>query len=198
MKTRLLAIMILIGGILLVAGYRLNQANSEVVTAAEPVVAPVKVSLNTQATTVEDIKAPEVQAEAEPVILFEHHSFGYQLSYPASWNKTEVSANVVTFQSPDHKTQVTVEAVGPLPADGLTPFVDRSVADSQVFSRQSLTIHSFPAERVVTSSDQTTGQMTTFFIDAGQSAYVIAGAGEQHTIEMIARSFNVSLTSPGD
>ena len=59
-----------------------------------------------------------------------------------------------------------------------------------VLSRQSLTVHSHPAERVVAFADNPGGQKTTFYIEADASAYVITGMGQQSAIEKVARSFN--------
>jgi hypothetical protein len=97
---------------------------------------------------------------------------------------------VVIFRAVDGVTRVKVEAVGPIAGDGLAPFVDRSLHNDDVLSRQSLTIHGFNAERVVAFANSPGGQKTTFFIDADDTAYVITGLGQQSLIENIARSFN--------
>jgi hypothetical protein len=100
---------------------------------------------------------------------------------------------MTVIQSPDGASSVKVEAVGPLPADGLAAFVDRSLGDEVLFSRQLLTVHGQPAERVVAYSDTANGQVTTFYINANGSVFVITGVGQQKDIELIARSFNGPL-----
>jgi len=188
MKIHSIIVIAIICGALLMGGYRLSQ--SEEIAEAALVPAPVKAPVSIQATTLEEVEARAVQLVVEETAIFDNEVFGYHLSYPVAWEKQQLSGNVVVFQSPDHTTQVKVEAVGPLPADGLTPFVDRSLGSDILISRQSLTIHSFPAERVIAFSDNVGGQITSFYVDAGDSAYVISGVGEQKAIEMIARSFN--------
>ena len=188
MKLRSIAVVALIGGALLIGGYRLSQ--SEEVAEAAPVLVPVKASVNVQATSLEEVAARAEQPAGEQAVVFANKVFNYHLSHPLAWEKQEPSANVVVFQSPDQVTQVKVEAVGPLPADGLAAFVDRSLGPDILISRQSLTIHNLPAERVLVYSDSIDGQIISFYIDAGDSAYVISGVGEQKAIEMIARSFN--------
>ncbi len=178
--------LIIISGAVLVAGFRLSQSDSEVAVAAL-VSAPVKASISEQAM---DPPAIAVQPIVDQVTVFDNDVFNYHLSYPADWNRQQPSANVVIFQSPNQTTEVKVEAVGPLPADGLTAFVNRSLGQDIVISRQSLTIHNLPAERVLAFSDRIDGQVTTFYLDAGKSAYVITGVGEQKAIEQIVRSFN--------
>jgi hypothetical protein len=188
MKLRSIALVALIGGALLIGGYGLSK--SEEVAEAAPVLVPVKASVSVQATSLEEVAARAEQPAGEQAVVFANEVFDYHLSHPLAWEKQEPSANVVVFQSPDQATQVKVEAVGPLPADGLAAFVDRSLGPDILISRQSLTIHNLPAERVLVYSDSVDGQIISFYIDAGDSAYVISGVGEQKAIEMIARSFN--------
>jgi hypothetical protein len=178
--------LIIISGAVLVAGLRLSQSDSEIAFAAL-VSAPEKPSIRVQAM---NTTPTVVKPLAGEVVTFDNEVFNYQVSYPAHWERLEPSANVVVFQSPDVKTQVKVEAVGPLPADGLTAFVDRSLGRDIIISRQSMTIQGFPTERVLVFSDRVDSQVTTFYVDAGQCAYVITGMGEQKAIEQIARSFN--------
>jgi hypothetical protein len=178
--------LVIISGAVLVAGFRLSQSDSEVAVAAL-VSAPVKASISEQAM---DTPAVAVQSVVDQVTVFDNDVFNYQLDYPVDWNRQQPSANVVIFQSPDQTTEVKIEAVGPLPADGLTAFVNRSLDQDIVISRQSLTVHGLPAERTLAFSDRIDGQVTTFYVDAGKSAYVITGVGEQKAIEQIARSFN--------
>ena len=178
---------------ILVAGYRLTQSEPNPVAAAPALTdsAPLKkVSLDVQATTLEEVQARDTQAVVKPMATFEDEHFGYHLSYPASWETDRLSANVVLFQSVDGVTKVKVEAAGPMPADGLVPFVERSLYNETVMSRQSLTVHGYPAERVVAFADNPGGQKTTFYIETAASAYVITGMGQQSTIEKVARSFN--------
>jgi hypothetical protein len=188
MKIHLIVVIAIICGALLMGGYRLSQ--SEEIAEAAPVLTLVKAPVSNQATTLEEVEARAAQSAVEETVIFDNEVFGYHLSYPVAWEKQQLSGNVVVFQSPDNTTQVKVEAVGPLPADGLTAFVDRSLGSDVLISRQSLTIHSFSAERVIAFSDSVGGQITSFFVDASDSAYVISGVGEQKAIEMIARSFN--------
>lgn len=188
MKIHLIVVIAIICGALLIGGYRLSQ--SEEIAEAAPVLTLVKAPVSNQATTLEEVEARAVQPAVGETVIFDNEVFGYHLSYPVVWKKQELSGNVVVFESPDHTTQVKVEAVGPLPADGLIAFVDRSLGSDILISRQSLTIHSFSAERVIAFSDSVGSQIISFYVDAGDSAYVISGIGEQKAIETIARSFN--------
>lgn len=193
MNIRWILVIIIICAAILTAGYRLTQAEPETVVAAPAlaVTAPVKdVSLAAQATTLAEVEARGVAAVVEQMIVFADENFGYHLNYPAAWEMTQLSANVVLFHSADGGTKVKVEAAGPMPADGLTPFVDRSLYNEKVLSRQSLTIHGYPAERVIAFANSPGGQKTTFYIEADASAYVITGIGQQSVIEKVARSFN--------
>ena len=185
MKIRWLIGIAIICGAMGMAAYRLAQAEPEIVTAA-----PAKALPSVQATTIEEVVARGEQPAVDPTVVFEEQASGYHLTYPYDWDRATVSANVVSFHSPDRTTQVKVEAVGPLPADGLTAFVERTLGNDQALSRQSLTVHGQPAERVITQSPETGDPVTTFFIEAEASAYLIRGVGEQRAIEMIARSFN--------
>jgi|GEM_PF-2813871 len=183
----IIAIVILLG-IVGAGGYYLSQ--SEEVVEAAPVVVPVKAPVSVQATMVETVKAQDILPLIDQSLVYQNDVFNYHLSYPADWSQTQPSANVAIFQAPDHTTEVRVEAVGPLPADGLTAFVDRSLGQDVLISRQLLTLHGFLAERVIVYSDRVGSQVTSFYIDAEKSAFVISGVGEQAAIEMIARSFN--------
>ncbi len=170
----------------LVAGYRLVQPEPAEVSAAPGATVSKNVSINSQATQVEQVTAPVVQ----PTILFEDDDFDYHVSYPAGWDMLELSSDVVFFQSVDGVTRVKVEVVGAISVDGLAAFVERSLAGEQILSRQLLTIHGLPAQRVITFADSPGGQKTSFFIDAGETAYLITGTGQQPLIESVARSFN--------
>ncbi len=183
----IIAIVILLG-VIVAGGYYLSQ--SEEVVEAAPAAAPVKAPVSVQATTVETVKAQDILPLMDQNLVYQNDLFNYHLSYPADWTQTQPSANVAIFQAPDHTTEVSVEAVGPLPADGLTAFVDRSLGRDVLISRQLLTLYGSSAERVIVFSDRTGSQVTSFYIDAGKSAFVISGVGEQTAIEMIARSFN--------
>jgi hypothetical protein len=185
----IIAIAILIG-IIVAGGYYLSQ--SEKIVEAAPVVAPVKEPLTVQATTLEEVEAQTILPLTGQAELYNNEVFNYHLSYPVDWSKEQPSANVVVFRAADNTTEVKVEAVGPLPADGLTAFVDRSLGQDILISRQLLTLQGFSAERVVVFSDRVGSQVTSFYVDAGNSAYVISGVGQQAAIEMIARSFKAS------
>lgn len=180
----------IICGAVLIAGYRLTRTEIDA-SAAVPAPAPAKASLSVQATTVEEVEARRIQPVSNQTAVFEDTSFGYQIQHPLDWETAALSDQMVSFQSPDGLTQVKVEAVGPLPADGLSPFVDRSLGTDAVLSRQLLTIHGIQAERVITFADAIEGQATTFYLDGGNSAFVLTGIGDQHAIEMIARSFTM-------
>lgn len=188
MKIQSIAVIIILLGVVAFGGYYLSQ--SEEVVEAAPVLAPVKAPVSVQATSIEEVEAQGVLPLIEQTALYNNDVFDYHLSYPVDWAKQQPSANVVVFQSPDNTTEVRVEAVGPLPADGLTAFVDRSLGQDVLISRQLLHLDTFPAERVVVYSDQVGDQVTSFYIDAGKSAYIISGVGAQKAIEQIARSFN--------
>lgn len=182
-----IAIVILLG-VIVGGGYYLSR--SEEVVEAAPVVVPVKAPLSVQATTIEEVEAQSIRPLVDQSAVYENKIFNYHLNYPLDWTKEQPSANVVIFQSPDNTTRVKVEAVGSLPADGLAAFVDRSLGHDILISRQLLTLHDTPAERVVVFSDRAGSQVTSFYVDAGACAYVISGVGEQASIEMIARSFS--------
>lgn len=189
MKIRTLFTLTLIGSIIIVTAlFVLNRPQPEMVAEAA-IPAPVRASVNTQATSTDQIAAqPAVSQE----LRYDNQTFGYQLNYPVEWQKLQPSANVVVFQSADLSSQVKIEAVGPLPPDGLTPFVDRSLGPGVLISRLTLTINGLPAERVVAFSDAVDGQVTSFYVDGGQCAYVITGVGEQKAIEQVARSFQAT------
>jgi hypothetical protein len=190
MKIQSIAVIVILLGVVLFGGYYLSQ--SEEIVEAALVTAPVKAPLNVQATTIEEVEAQAILPLTDQTVAYDNEVFNYFLNYPVNWTKEQPSANVVIFQAPDHTTEVRVEAVGPLPADGLTAFVDRSLGQDILISRQLLTLHDLPAERVIAFSDQVGRQVTSFYVDAGKSAYVISGVGEQKAIEQIARSFNAS------
>lgn len=183
----IIAIVILLG-VVVAGGYYLSQ--SEEVVEAAPGLALPKAPISVQATTVEAVKAQDILPLMDQNLIYQNDVFNYHLSYPSDWTQTQPSANVAVFQAPDHTTEVRVEAVGPLPADGLTAFVDRSLGRDVLISRQLLTLHGSSAERVIVFSDRTGSQVTSFYIDTEKSAFVISGVGEQSAIEMIARSFN--------
>lgn len=173
------------------AGYRLTQVEPESVAAAPAVTVSKNVSLTMQATSVEEVNDRGAQSLVQqPAALFVDNYFDYQINYPTGWEMNQLSANVVAFQATDGVTRVKVEAAGPMPADGLTPFVDRSLYNDVVLSRQVLTIHGHAAERVVAFADSPGGQKTTFFIEADNNAYVVTGVGQQNLIEQVARSFD--------
>jgi len=187
---RWIIVITIICAAVLVAGYRLVQPEVADVSAAPAAVASKNISLNMQATTIDEVEARGAQSIVQPTVMFEDDDYGYHISYPTGWEMLELSSNVVLFQSVDGATRVKVEAVGPVAADGLAPFVDRSLYNDDVLSRQSLTVHGFAAERVVAFADSPGGQKTSFFIAADDTAYVITGAGQQSLIEEVARSFN--------
>ena len=180
----------IIFGAILVAGYRLSQFEVDA-DAAVPDPAPVKASLTVQATTIQEVEARGAILPADRSVVFEDNAFGYQLTYPFDWDQVELSSTIVSFQSPDGATEVKVESVGPLPTDGLGAFVNRSLGGDIVISRQLLTVHSQPAERVIAYSDLIGDQVTTFYIDGGKSVFVVTGVGQQKAIETVARSFTM-------
>jgi hypothetical protein len=190
-KIRWLFIISIILIALVIAGFRLTQPEPETVVAA-PVPPPaVKTeSLSVQALTSEEVEIRSVAVVNEQKAIFKDATLGYHLSYPLHWEKETLSSTTVLFQSPDGTSQVRVEAVGPLPADGLAPFVDRSLGDEIIYSRQLLTVHGLPAERVVAYSEPLGQQVTTFYIELDGNIFLVTGTGYQKSIEMIARSFN--------
>jgi hypothetical protein len=188
MKIQSMIAIVILLAVIIGSGYYLSK--SEEVVEAAPVVVPLKAPPSVQATTIEGVEAQSIRPLVDQSVVYENKIFDYHLSYPVDWSKEQPSANVVIFQSPDNTTRVKVEAVGPLPAAGLTAFVDRSLGHDILISRQLLTLHDNPAERVIVFSDKVGGQVTSFYVDAGISAYVISGVGEQAAIEMMARSFN--------
>ena len=191
-KVRWLLVIAVICVVVLVVGYRLTQPEPETVAAAPvpPVPAQTKTeSLSAQATTIEEVEARSVLAVVEPMTLLEAEQ-EYHVNYPVDWETLTPSTTMTVLKSPDGESIVKVEAVGPVPADGLAPFVDRSLGSEMVFSRQLLTVHGLPAERIVAYSDTVGGQITTFYIDNNGTIFTVTGVGEQKAIEMIARSFN--------
>jgi hypothetical protein len=189
---RWIVVITIICAAILVVGYRLAQTDSTVAAApALTAPAPVKaVSLGNQATHVEQVALRGAQAQVEPTVLFNDQVLGYHLSYPANWQVNRLSAATMLFESDNGVTQVKVEAAGVLPADGLSPFVTRSLVNQMVINRQLLTVYGQPAERVMTFADTPGGQLTTFYVQTNASVYVITGQGQQRAIEQVARSFN--------
>ena len=164
-KIRWILLIAIICVALLVAGYRLTQPEPETVAAAPVPPASVQIkteSVSVQATTVEEVEARGVPIGTITMALFESEALGYHLSYPIDWQTSIPSTTMTVIKSADNSSIVKVEAVGPLPADGLAAFVDRSLGDDIVFSRQLLTVHGLPAERVVAYSGAADGQVTTF------------------------------------
>jgi hypothetical protein len=192
MKFRLILLITLICGALLGAGYRLSQTELDVNAAAPKPAIIHKAPISSQATTVEEVLARQGRPDAEPAQRFEVGLFGYHVSFPMDWNNTQLSSLAIAFQSPDGETRVKVEVASVLPADGLAAFVDRSLGPDILLTRQQLTIHGFPAERVLIFSDTAGDQVTYFYINADNRVYLITGSGEQKAIEAIARSFNAS------
>lgn len=190
MQIRWMLALLIVCSAILGAGYRLTQVEPETAAAAMPIPVVARPSLSVQATTIEEVEARSVQPVAQQNITIEGTVLGYHISYPTSWYKTELSSNVVVFQSGDGATRVKVEIASILPADGLAGFVDRSLGQDILLTRQLLTIHGLPAERVLVYSDEAGGQVTSFYVDADQLVYVISGSGEQKLIESVARSFN--------
>ena len=193
MRIRWILVIAIICIAVLVAGYRLTQPEPETVAAAPVPPAPAQVkteSLSVQATTIEEVEARGVPVVAAQTALFESEQLGYHLSYPVGWQTLAPSSTVAVLKSPDEASIVKVEAVGPLPVDGLALFVERSLGDDIVISRQLLTVQGLPAERVVAFSDTAGGQVTTFYINYDGSVFVVTGVGDQRAIVMIARSFN--------
>jgi hypothetical protein len=188
---RLFVLITVICGAILGAGYRLSQNELEVSAAAPEPAISQKASISSQATTVEAVIAREGWPAIEPVNIFEDELFGYRLNYPAEWTQTRLSSHVLAFQALDGTTRVKVEVASALPADGLAGFVDRSLGADIVLTRQLLTIHGLAAERVLVFSDQAGGQVTYFYINAGNMVYLITGTGNQKAIEAVARSFHM-------
>jgi hypothetical protein len=190
MQIRWMLALLIVCSAILGAGYRLTQVEPETAAAAMPIPVVARPSLSVQATTIEEVEARSVQPVAQRNITIEDTVLGYHISYPTSWYKTELSSNVVVIQSGDGATRVKVEIASVLPADSLAGFVDRSLGQDILLTRQLLTIHGLPAERVLVYSDEAGGQVTSFYVDADQMVYVISGSGEQKLIESVARSFN--------
>lgn len=186
---RIVMTIAIIGMALATAGYRLTQPEPETVAAdqARANVAPVEARLISLQSTVVDKSMPVLD---EQMIVFKNELFGYNIDYPVDWGLHELAANTVRFEAPDGQTSVTVEAVGPLANDDLATFVDLSLGQERVLSRQLLTVHGYPAERVISYPQDVGVQVTNFFINTQTSAFVITGIGEQRPIELIARSFN--------
>jgi hypothetical protein len=143
-KIRWLLVMTIICLAVLVVGYRLTHSEPETVAAApvRPVSVQVKAeSIAAQAMTIEAVEARGLVRPVEPVALFASSELGFHLSYPADWQVLTPSTTLAVFKSPDGANLVKVEAVGPRPVDGLAAFVERSLGQDLVLSRQILTVH---------------------------------------------------------
>lgn len=186
MQIRWMLVITIICTAILAAGYCLTQ--TEVEAAAAPAV--VDRAISGQATTVEEVQARNIRPITGQNALFTDELFGYNISYPTDWLKTELSSNVVVLQSADGATRVKIEVASVLPADGLAGFVERSLGNDVVITRQQLTIHGLTAERVLLVSETAGSQVTNFYINADNLVYVISGSGQQKLIETVARSFN--------
>lgn len=190
-KLRWILVVSIILVAVLAAGYRLTRPEPETAAAAPvPPVAQKTEALSLQVTTVEEVAARGLVVAAEPLAVFTAEESGFHISYPGNWDRLTLSTTTTLLQSPDGASRVQVEDAGPLPADGLAAFVDRSLGSDIIYSRQLLTVHGLPAERVVTYSDTAGSSVTTFYIQLNGSVIVVTGSGEQQAIEMIARSLN--------
>ncbi len=188
---RFLLVGSIIGSAIIVAGYRLGQPEPETVVAEAPKVrtAPlVERSISQQALNV--VESTDVDNGTE-MTSFVNGQFGYQIHYFENWQQNEVAPNQVALASPDGKSVLTVEAVGPL-TDGLSAWVDRSLGEDMILTRQLLTVQGLEAERLIVLSEATGEQQTKFFIASEDSAFLLVGTGEQKSIELIARSFQNS------
>jgi len=186
MQIRWMLVITIICTAILAAGYYLTQ--TEVEAAAAPAV--VDRAISGQATTVEEVQARNIRPITSQNALLTDELFGYNISYPTDWLKTELSSNVVVLHSADGATRVKIEAASVLPADGLAGFVERSLGNDVVITRQQLTIHGLTAERVLLVSETADSQVTNFYINGDNLVYVISGSGQQKLIETVARSFN--------
>jgi len=192
-KLRWTFIIVIICLAITIVGFRLAHLDPQIVEAAPvlPAANLVKTeSIADQVTTLAEVNVRGVEPIVEPMAVFTDGELGFHLNYPAGWEQLSLSSSVTLFQSPGGANQVKVEAAGPLSADGLSPFVDRSLGNDIVFSRQLLTVHGLPAERVVVFSEALGNQVTIFYINQGASIFVVTGTGDQKSIEVIARSFN--------
>ena len=143
-----IALIITIGLIAVTAvAVRFTQPEPETAAAAPShiVAAPPKTeSISLQMTAVESV----ARQATVPMALYKAADIDYHLNYPADWSYLILSSAATLFQSSNGDTQVTVELAGPLPADGLSPFVSRSLSpNQQIYSHQLLTVHGLPAER---------------------------------------------------
>jgi hypothetical protein len=172
-----------------VAGVRLSQPEPEMAAAAPVNPAPVK----TESIAVQRFSVDLPPAAVRPTTLFTAVQGNYHLSYPNGWKYTILSGAAVQFYSPTEATTVTVELAGPVPIDGLAAYVTRSLGPDTVYSRQLLTVHGLPAERVITVAAESKTTVTTFYIAHTDVVVKITGFGQQHAIEMMARSFNAPL-----
>ena len=187
----ILTITIICSAILL-AGYRLVQAEPEMVTAAAPTTMANR-DISAQSTSVDNI---QILATDEQTRYFEHNVFGYVLNYPADWDITISSENTVVFQSPDKNTRVDVTMAGVVPADGLNGFVNQELAQGNPSSRYSLTINGFAAEHVLLEPVGAESRLVNVYIEFDNTIIVISGTGHQKLIENIARSFNTTFSEP--
>jgi hypothetical protein len=187
---RLLLVSAIIGTAVLMAGYRLSQPEPETASASPVRVRTAPLTERLVSEQAMSVAETELQAE-QSLASFENNKFGYQVDYPINWEMIDESARVTLFQSGDGSSQVSIEVIGPLSAEGLSTWVDRSSAQDKVLTRQLLTVQGATAERLIVLSAETGVQQTDFYIDTGESAYLISGVGEQAAIEGIARSFTV-------
>jgi len=192
MQIRWMLTITIICSAILLTGYRLIQAQPEMVTIAAPTTMANR-DISTQSTSVDSI---QILATDEQTRNFEHNVFGYTLNYPIDWDITISSENTVVFQSPDQNTRVDVTVVGVVPADGIGGFVDQELAQSNSSSRYSLTINGFPAEHVLLAPVGAESQLVNVYIEFDNTIIVISGTGERDLIENIARSFNITFSEP--
>lgn len=173
-KKRLTLIVLLLIAITVMITYRISS--EELAAKASFVDKP---ALETQAFAAD---AAEFVPLGNPVQVYEDAIFGYQVSYPVGWDVFELRPNVMALMGTHALYPVQIEVVGPL-AEDLTTFVNRSLGDTPVITRQDLTIHGATAQRIITRDS------TTFYINTAESAYIVSSMGEPQAVEMIARSF---------
>lgn len=192
-KLRLTLVIAILMAAVVVGGYRLSQPEPEMVSAA-PVPPPARVKvadISVQAMSVEEVEARTLPRIADQTNIYRDQNWNFHLRYPAGWERLTLSDSLTLFQSPDGESRIRVEAAGPVPLDGLSGFVDRSLGQAMVYSRQQLTVYGAPAERVVTVDG---GSMeTSFYINWNGTIFVVSGVGQQQAIELAARSFNAPL-----
>lgn len=191
MKTRLILTILTITLAIPLVSYLTDISQMETIAVAAPAPVIDKPSLDSQATTLAEVQARQIEPLGDPVTAFQNDLFHYQVGYPVAWQAVPVAPNVVTFKSPAGTAQVMVTALGFQPLTDMPTFIQQTIADELLIAHQTLMIDNLPAHRVITYSDDVAGQLVHFFVETDQTTFLITGHGDRLTTELIAQSLVV-------